>query len=290
MILILGKNGQVARALQEMPWNARVITLGSTELNMDEPNQITKVLDRLLPERPQLVLNAAAYTAVDKAETERERAFRVNSEAVRELGMWCAAQELPIVHFSTDYVYPGTGDTPWTEDDVPGPQNVYGESKLAGDLALLATEAPAYIFRISWVFSPFGHNFVKTMLRLGNEHSQLKIVADQFGSPMSALQIASLVHRAFAAGRPAAEPGIYNLSSAPFVSWHGFSKTIFEEARTQNFHLQIRELIPIKSADYPTPAARPYNSRMSDGKFRRAFGFGLDHWREGLQEILRRLA
>lgn len=289
MILILGKNGQVSRALQEQKWTEEVRVLGSDELDLSAPLTVVSRLNELVNVNPRLVINAAAYTAVDKAESERELAFKINAESVGELGKWCAKQDIPVVHFSTDYVYPGTGERPWTELDPVAPLNVYGESKLAGENALISSGAKAYIFRISWVVSPFGNNFVKTMLRLGADRAQLRVVDDQIGSPMSALQIADLVHQIFASGNPQVTAGVYNLSSGPFVSWCGFASAIFNAAKNENISLKISDVVAIPTSVFPTPARRPQNSRMSDQKLKDVFGVSLADWRDGLNDIVRRL-
>lgn len=292
MILIIGANGQLARSLAEQNWERDVRILGSKDLDLARPSQLRRILDEQFTESPSLIFNAAAYTAVDKAETEKELALRINADAVGEIGKWAHEHETPIIHFSTDYVYSGEGETPYSENDPIGPTNHYGQSKWKGEEELRSVGGSHFIFRISWVVSPFGNNFVKTILRLGSERKELKIVADQVGSPMSALAISRLMHRCFAnSSRESlkAKSGTYNISSAPFCSWHDFAKEIIREGRAQQFSLSVENIIPIPSEEFPTPARRPKNSRLSDALLQKTFGDQLGSWNAHLPEIIRRL-
>lgn len=293
MILILGRNGQLAKSLLELDWDEPVISLDSTELDLSKPDLVQKTLSEKVKQTPRLIFNAAAYTAVDKAESERELAFAVNANAVAEIGKWTQAKNSTLIHFSTDYVYPGVGDTPASVDDTPGPINAYGESKLQGERELTNSKARFFIFRISWVVSPFGNNFVKTMLKLAAERDSLSIVDDQWGSPMSSLAVAALMHRCFHKSNLKWQnlpSEIYNLSAEPFVSWYGFATEIFKVARAQGRTLKVENVSPIPSQNFPTPARRPKNSRMSDLKFRRDFGDHLPPWKDDLTTIVRRLS
>lgn len=298
MILVFGKNGQLAQSLREQRWPVEIRFLGSQEVDLSIPGSCEKVLDDL---RPRWVINAAAYTTVDKAETEKEKAYALNARFPADLADWCKNNEALLTHFSTDYVFSGEGASPRYETDPVGPINEYGRSKELGEAAIAELKAPCLLFRVSWVYSNYGQNFVKTMLRLGEERETIQVVDDQVGSPMSAVAIARLVNRILANDMKrtnsfektlislAERAGIYHLSSSPFVSWHGFAEEIFRQAREMDFPLKVQKVEPISTRQYPTPAQRPLNSRMSDEKFRRVFGFGLEPWKTSLKEVLSRL-
>ena len=227
------------------------------------------------------MINAAAYTGVDKAETETKEAFRVNSETPTAMAEAAAKRALPFVHISTDYVFDGSGETPWQIDDPTGPLGVYGASKLAGEQGVQAAGGTHAILRTSWVVSAHGNNFVKTMLRLGAERDALSIVADQIGGPTPARDIAAAVMEI--AGQLSADPsksGTYHFAGAPDVSWADFAREIFRQAGISC------EVVDIPSSDYPTPAQRPLNSRMDNATTETVFGLKRPDWRNGLRDIL----
>ena len=231
-----------------------------------------------------LVVNAAAYTAVDRAESERDIAFAVNAGAPRVLATECAQRGIPLVHFSTDYVFPGTGDRPLREDDPVGPLSVYGASKLAGEEAVRAAGGPHKIFRLCWVYGPRGRNFFLTMLRLAAERDELRVVADQFGCPTPAAWIAKAVAQAVEVGSDLS--GTWHLASDGQASWHGFAEAIMDGAFERGRLAKRPTIYAISTAEYPTPARRPGYSVLDCGRFEEDFGFRLPPWRQGVTESL----
>jgi dTDP-4-dehydrorhamnose reductase len=227
-----------------------------------------------------VVINAAAYTAVDKAEEEEAQAMVLNAEAPGAMARACAAHDIPFLHISTDYVFAGSGDTPWLETDPVAPRNAYGRSKLAGEQAVLAAGGQAAILRTSWVFSAHGANFVKTMLRLSETRDALSVVADQIGGPTPAADIAAtllVMGRAMQDGQPG---GIYHYGGQPAVSWAGFAREIFAQAG------RATTVTDIPTSAYPTPATRPLNSRLSGDKLLADFGIRPPDWKAGLAAVL----
>ncbi|MFM7677200.1 MAG: dTDP-4-dehydrorhamnose reductase [Synechococcus sp.] len=292
-ILLIGRSGQVAHALQELaavqlPGRSLVVA-ARPELDLAAPAaQLERQLEALLEQvRPALVVNAAAYTAVDRAESEPELALAVNATAVGVLARACAARSLPLLHLSTDYVFDGSGERPWREDDPTGPLGVYGATKLAGEEELRAAGGPHLLLRVSWVFGRQGGNFVRTMLRLAAERPALSVVADQVGGPTSADAIArtllALAEPAIAAEVP---QGTYHYAGQPAVSWHDFAAAIFQEAQDLGLLDAVPALTAIPSSAYPTPAARPANSRLDGSRFQQAFGLPLPDWRDDLRACL----
>jgi dTDP-4-dehydrorhamnose reductase len=250
------------------------------------------VRDCLLSVKPQLLINPAAYTAVDKAETETDSAFQINCHAVEVMGQTMRELGGGIIHFSTDYVYNPEHQTPIGEDDEKSPPNVYAISKWAGEEALRQTHVPHVILRTSWVYGIQGQNFVKTMLRLGREREQLRIVGDQIGSPSSAANLAQAVFSLLLLG--AKDPiafledyqGAYNLADEGYTSWHDFAQEVFRFARDLGMELKVKEVLSILSAEYPTPAKRPLNSRLKLAKFKDTFGLYPKSWQTSLQEFM----
>lgn len=278
MILVFGKTGQVARELQRSVPEA--IFLDRQQADLTEPSQAACHIAEI---KPDAVINAAAYTAVDRAEEEPILAHTVNADAVAAIALSCAGLGIPIVHISTDYVFSGSGTTPWTPDDPTDPIGAYGASKLAGEEALRESGARHVILRTSWVFSAHGNNFVKTMLRLGAERDRLNIVADQIGGPTPAAAIAdaclTIAHR-LAEGH---NGGTYHLSGAPDVSWADFAREIFRQAGL------TPAVVDIPSSDYPTPARRPSNSRLDCSTLKAEFGITRPDWKAGLADVLKDL-
>lgn len=296
-ILLLGANGQVGFALhRSLVAHGEVLaTTRSGRLpgsnapcevaDFDQPPSLDALVRRIVPD---LVVNAAAYTAVDKAESEPEVAHRANAEAVGVLARACEARGVPLVHYSTDYVFPGDASRPWREDDPTAPLGVYGASKLAGEDAIRASGCQHLILRTAWVYGARGHNFLRTMLRLGAERDQLRVVADQTGSPTPAAWIAQAT--ALALGRMDGQSGTWNLVAGGETSWHGFAAAIFDDAMAAGLIERKPEVLPVPSSEYPTPAQRPAYSRLDTGRLARDFGIELPDWREGVRQVIGELA
>lgn len=246
-------------------------------------------------ERPDVIVNAAAYTAVDKAETDEAAAMRVNGEALAVIGSWAAAHDALVVHYSTDYVFAGEASAPYAPDSSTGPQGAYGRSKLAGEASLRASGAPHMIFRTAWVYSPFGHNFFRTMLKLGAERDELRVVADQHGTPTSTSLIVEGTLAALDAYRVAGASareltGTYHLTASGETTWHGFAEAIFAEASEAGLLARLPTVHPIETLDFPTPAKRPAYSVLDNSSFVLTFGQPLPAWREGLRDMVRAIS
>ncbi|WP_281826483.1 dTDP-4-dehydrorhamnose reductase [Jannaschia rubra] len=275
MILVFGRTGQVARELAAASDDVRC--LGRTEADLSVPGACDAAI-RVI--RPAAVINAAAWTDVDAAEAEEEAATRINGAAPGEMARACTDLGIPLVHISTDYVFDGSGDAPWSPDDATAPLGAYGRSKLAGEKAVVAAGCAHVILRTSWVFSGHGRNFLLTMLRLGAERERLTVVADQIGGPTPADAIAAACLKVQDALRDGAPSGIHHFAGTPDVSWADFARGIFEAAGMSC----TVEGIPASA--WPTPAARPANSRMDCSALRVAFGIERPDWREGTGRIL----
>lgn len=277
MILVFGKTGQVATELARQGAD-RVICLGRDAANLTDPAACSAAIET---HKPRAVINAAAWTAVDKAEEHEAEARVINGDAPTAMARSCAALNIPLVHISTDYVFAGTGTAPWRETDPVKPQNAYGRTKRAGEEGVRAAQGPHAILRTSWVVSAHGNNFVKTMLRLGAERDRLTIVADQIGGPTPAADIAATcLTIADQLTRDPGKSGTYHLSGGPDVSWADFARAIFDLAGL------TPEVVDIPTTDFPTPASRPLNSRMDNGALLRSFGIARPDWRAGLTDIL----
>lgn len=292
-IIVLGAHGQVGKALIELLGN-KAIALSRNEIDLDQPEILREKLDQASQAKPIIALiNAAAYTQVDLAEKEKEKAFRINAESPGILADWCKSKKIPLIHYSTDYVFNGEGNKPWTEEDPVSPQNSYGISKLEGEKRIQSSGCDFLIFRTSWVFDSTGKNFVNTMLRLGKERETLKVVSDQKGAPTYAphLAIASLKALVKAQemiqnqGNPFPS-GVYHLCNLGETSWFEFAQTIFNMTRAKGVELKITNLQPISSAEYPTPAKRPLNSRLNTSKAKNILSIELPEWIEGLKDCL----
>ncbi|WP_431323496.1 dTDP-4-dehydrorhamnose reductase [Rhizobium sp. YTU87027] len=279
-ILLLGKNGQVGRELQRtlLPLG-QVVALGRSELNFDSTADISRVLRS---HAPDLIVNAAAYTAVDRAESEVEAAFRVNAEAVRVIADYARERDACLVHYSTDYVFDGRKDAPYVEQDTANPQSVYGRSKREGEIAIEESGCNFLVFRTSWVFSVHGINFIKTILRLAAERTSLGVVDDQFGAPTSAELISDVTALAIAAYyRGGLAAGTYHLAASGRTSWYGLACHILEYARRLDLPLMLSPegLKAITTADYPLPAKRPANSLLNTNALTSRVGLSLPDWR-----------
>ncbi len=282
-ILIIGRTGQIAtELLARLPEAA---ALEPPDLDLTDAASIAAALARY---RPEAIINAAAYTAVDRAEDARALAFAVNATGPLLLGEAAARAGIPVVHYSTDYVFDGSKATPYTEADAPDPIGAYGASKLAGELLLHLAQPRSVTFRTAWVCSPHGSNFVKTMLRLGAEREELRVVADQHGAPTFAADLAAaaiaVLPRLVAA--PAGDScfGVFHLTGAPYTTWFDFAAAILDGAARRG--AKRPRLVPITTADYPTPAKRPANSRLDCSRARDLLGIAPVDWREGLEHCL----
>ncbi len=289
-ILVIGRSGLLARALDVRgAGKARICFYGRETVDLMVPGQAAKAIDA---ERPDLVINAAAYTAVDDAETEREAAFRINGEAVGEIAMAAATVNAALIHLSTDYVFDGRKAGAYVEDDPVNPVNVYGASKRAGEMAALEGNARTLVLRTSWVYSPWGRNFVLTMLKLAGERTRLRVVDDQRGKPTSALDLADacLAAGARLAETPAESPlwGLYHYAASGTCSWADFAAEIFEQAGRRGGPMP--EIERVGSADYPSTAPRPANSALDCTRFETTFGVKTVPWPEALARVLELVA
>ena len=278
-ILLTGKSGQVGSALQHsLAPLGQLIATDKAALDLSD----LKSLDRKIKDaKPDVIVNAAAYTAVDRAERERELALRVNSSAVKAIGEAASACGALVVHFSTDYVFDGEKAGAYTEEDLPRPINVYGKSKLAGERALAATGCRYFIFRTSWVYGPTGRNFLLAILAAARAKPALRVVNDQRGAPTSSNAIASAIARVLSSSDLSKRAnGIFHLSAAGQTTWHGFAQEILARKG-----LRI-PVVPISSAEHAAPAKRPKNSLLDNSKLLKTFGIALPGWREGLAAVL----
>lgn len=277
-ILVFGKTGQVATELQRQ---ADVVALGRDVADLTDPAQCVAAIEEA---DADVIINAAAYTAVDKAETETDLAEAINHTAVGAMAQAAAERGIPFLHISTDYVFPGGGETPWKTDDETGPLGVYGATKLHGERAVQLAGGAHGILRTSWVFSAHGNNFVKTMLRLGKERDALTIIDDQIGGPTAAADIAAaLLKMAESFYDGDGVSGIYHFAGAPETSWAGFATEIFAQADIEC------AVIPIPTTDYPTPATRPLNSRLNCATTTTTFGIAQPDWKSSLRNVLKEL-
>ncbi|MCL4758678.1 MAG: dTDP-4-dehydrorhamnose reductase [Rhodocyclaceae bacterium] len=290
-LLVTGALGQVGFELVRslMPLG-EVRGLRRQDCDLSNPEAIASTVAAF---RPDVIVNAAAYTAVDHAEHEEPLAHVVNATAPGLLAEVAQRLGALLVHYSTDYVFDGAKDQPWTEDDPVGPLNAYGRSKLAGERAIARTDCDYLILRTSWVFASRGGNFVRTMLRLGAERESLRIVGDQIGAPTWARNIADataqiVVHAQAERNEGSFERGVYHLASAGETSWHGFASAIFDHVRTHCTAqpMKVRDIVPIPASEYPLPALRPANSRLDCGKLERRYGIVMPPWRDALARCL----
>ena len=291
-VLVTGAKGQLGRELARAAWPAgwEAVALGRDTLDLADPAAIAAVVADGQGGQPwAAVINAAAYTAVDKAETDQVAAWRVNALAPAAFGEACAKAGIPLIHVSTDYIFAGDKAGAWEVDDPVAPLGVYGASKLGGELAVRTSGARHVIVRTAWVVSAHGSNFVKTMLRVGAERDTLRVVDDQRGSPTSAADLAQALMTITVrlADDPEAPTGTFHFSNARAVSWAGFATEIFRQSAERGGPTAIVE--PITTADYPTPARRPANSLLSHDALRHAYGIKPRPWSEALSDILDKL-
>ncbi len=291
-LLLLGGNGQVGRelrrslaALGELVVATRGGGAGDAAADFDAPESLVGLIARIAPD---VVVNAAAHTAVDQAEQDRDAAFRVNAEAPAVLARACAARGALLLHYSTDYVFDGNATRPYREDDPTAPLGVYGESKLAGEVAIRDSGARHAILRTAWVYAVHGRNFLRTMLRLAGERDALRVVADQVGAPTPASWIADATAAMLRRGIDGA--GTWHVVAAGETSWHGFASAIMREAVAAGLLARAPSVLPIGTADYPTPARRPAYSVLDTARLRRDFGLQPPGWEAGLRATLREFA
>lgn len=291
-ILLLGGNGQVGHECRRSlaPLGELVVTTRTGELpdgsrcealDLSRLDDITPLIERVAPD---MVVNATAYTAVDRAEDDEAAAFLINRDAPGRIAAACAAQGASLIHYSTDYVFDGSGERPWREDDPTGPLGTYGRSKLAGEQAVAASGARYLILRTAWVYGLHGANFLRTMLRLGAERDELKVVADQIGSPTPAWLIADVTAAIIRHGIAAS--GIRHLVAAGQTSWHGFADAIFDEARDAGLLASRPTVLPIPTSGFPTRAVRPAWSVLDTTRLQIEYGLEMPHWRDALRTTL----
>ncbi|MEA5511113.1 dTDP-4-dehydrorhamnose reductase [Crocosphaera sp. UHCC 0190] len=284
-ILLIGSDGQVGRELQDTLTSlGRVISVNRQTMNLIDPNQIRQVI---IEAKPDIIINAAAYTAVDRAESESDLALAINGTAPTIMAEEAQKIGAFLLHISTDYVFDGTKNTPYLEDDLTHPLSVYGQTKLIGETGIQKASDRYIILRTAWVYGTYGKgNFVKTMLRLGQEREELRIVADQVGSPTWARDIAEAIAQLLLTVNLTETSEIYHFTNSGVTSWYDFAVAIFEEAENLGFPIQVKQVIPITTADYPTPAKRPAYSVLSGQKITSILGNYPPYWRNSLKQML----
>ena len=284
-ILVTGQGGQVAQALAEQAKGHELVFAARPDFDLSKPETIEAAVARI---QPELIVSAAAYTAVDKAESEPELAMAINGDGPGVLARAGAKIGAPIIHLSTDYVFDGSLDRPWREDDPTGPLGVYGATKLAGEQAVQASGAAHAVIRLAWVYSPFGANFVKTMLRLAETRDSLNVVEDQRGCPSSALDIATAILKVVEHWQRESEnSGLYHFAGAGETNWAEFARAIFAESARHDG--PTADVTGIPTSGYPTPAQRPSNSRLDCTRFAETFGYRAPPWQESLAVVVNRL-
>jgi dTDP-4-dehydrorhamnose reductase len=289
-ILLLGKNGQVGWELQRSlaPLGEVVALDRTTQDNLcGDLSDLATLEKTVLAVRPDVIVNAAAYTAVDKAESNIHLSKAINVKAPELLAKLSKYLDALLIHYSTDYVFDGSGSIPWEEDDVTGPLSVYGQTKLDGELAIQSSGCQYLIFRTSWVFASKGTNFAKTMLRLASEREQLKVIVDQIGAPTSAELIADVSAQTVkTAIYNNTKSGLYHLAASGETSWYEYACYVIEQARLMGKSLKVSKINEVPSSEYPTPATRPLNSRLNCAKIVRTFDLYLPSWKVGVKRML----
>jgi dTDP-4-dehydrorhamnose reductase len=293
-ILVTGISGQVGSAtVKRLSSHATVIAADRALLDLTELDAIPRVFEKTAPD---LVINAAAYTAVDRSEDEPEVARRVNADAPGVMAQWCANHAVPLIHFSTDYVFDGHGIRGWSENDAPRPISAYGASKLAGEQQIRAAGGCCLIIRTSWIYAARGTNFLRKIAALAKTNKELRIVADQVGAPTSAALIAEGLHRMLEVGLPFFQAkaneahGLVHLAASGEASWHEFTTQIVQGLRSRGVFLSVERIVPIRTDEYPLPARRPLNSRFNLQRLMDVFGIKPPHWTEALDPELDQLA
>ena len=291
-ILLFGKTGQVGWELQRSLaplGNIIAVDVHSTDFcgDFSNPEGVAETVRRV---KPDVIVNAAAHTAVDKAESERDFAQLLNATSVEAIAKEAEKINAWFIHYSTDYVFPGDGEKPWVETDATAPLNTYGETKLAGELAVQQHCKQHLIFRTSWVFAGKGNNFAKTMLRLAKEREELSIINDQFGAPTGAELLADCTAHAIKIAMAKPEvAGLYHLVASGTTTWFDYANLVFAEAKEAGLILAVNKTNPVPTSSYPTPARRPYNSRLDTSKFQQTFDLTLPSWDVGVKRMLAEL-
>ena len=290
-ILLLGKNGQVGWELQRSlaPLGELLALDRSSTSHCGDLSNLEGLVETVRVYGPDVVVNAAAYTAVDKAETDSQTAFLVNELAPEALSSVCAAIGAYLVHFSTDYVFDGSGQSPWLETDATAPLNVYGHSKLAGEKGIAKQGAKHVIFRTSWVYGTEGGNFAKTMLRLAQERDRMTVINDQYGAPTGAALLADVTALALQASQP--PTGIYHLAAAGETTWYAYAEYVLAKAKQikPSLNYAVRDFVAVPTSDFPTPAARPLNSRLNCSRLEQALQLKLPLWQAGVDAMLTKI-
>lgn len=289
-ILVTGTTGQVGRVLQEvLRGRGQILAPARSDFDLSDPNSLAERLDVL---EPTLIINPAAYTAVDRAEDDAELAFRVNAEAPGVIAHWAARHGVPFVQFSTNYVFNGLSDRPWCEDDPCEPLSVYGKSKLKGELGVREAGGAHLIARTSWVYAAVGNNFLQTIFRLAREKIELRVVSDQLGTPTSAKSLAWAMNSVLPddAGETCAAfskvGGILHIANAGSTSWHGFASSIVQGLRERNIELKVLDVVPISTREFPAKAARPLESRLDLARLAGTCGIKMPSWQQALSDEL----
>lgn len=298
-ILLLGKNGQVGwelqRALQPLG-EVTALDRSNNEIGLCGDIANFSAIEHVLKQiQPDIVVNATAYTAVDKAESEQDAADLINHTAVAYLAERCKQQNILLIHYSTDYVFDGMGVNAWTEDEVKQPVNYYGRSKRDGEIALENSQVRFINFRTCWVYGTHGHNFIKTMLKLAKTKDELSIIQDQVGVPTGAALIADITAQVLryyslqSSGQQAILHGHYHLAPAGETTWYDYAQFIFAQARQSGINLAIQRVTPIATSAYPTPARRPLNSRLNTQKLKHTFKLHLPEWQQGVTQVIQEI-
>lgn len=292
-ILVTGVSGQVGGALASRLEQHDIVAADRSALDLSRSGEIAETLDRL---KPELIINSAAFTAVDLAESQQELAKRINTAAPEAIAGWGATHDVPVIYFSTDYIFDGSGEAPWSEDDPAAPLSVYGKTKHDGELAVRAAGGAFLIIRLCWVYSAAGKNFMRTIAKLAQQRDMLRVVADQIGAPTSAKQIAEAVTQMVGEDiellceRCARSRGLVHLAASGETSWHGFACAVIGGLRAREVHLNVEEVVPISTSEYPTPAKRPNNSRLELTRLAMVFGIRPAEWPAPLNRELDLLA
>jgi dTDP-4-dehydrorhamnose reductase len=293
-ILVTGGTGQIGAALlPRLAALGAIVAPNRAELDFARPSDLAAQLDRIAP---HLIINCAAYTNVDAAEDERDLAYMVNAESPGIIARWAAAHRVPLVHLSSDYVFDGSGERPWREDDPSGPLSAYGASKLAGEQSVQAASGPHLIVRTSWIYAAQGRNFLRTIASLASQRSELRVVADQVGAPTSAAIVANGVVQILGASIDdlprcfATSCGLVHLAATGTTSWHGFAVAIVQGLKARGAPVKAERVVPIPTGEYPVKAIRPRNSRLDLQRLAQVFGITPLHWTNALEIELDQLA
>ncbi|MDB2414863.1 dTDP-4-dehydrorhamnose reductase [Rickettsiales bacterium] len=282
-IIVTGRNGQVGSALCDI-LSDKAIGLSRNEVDLSDPESLYEKLEKY---NPSAIINAAAYTAVDKAEEEKDLAFKINAHSPAIMAKFCKDKDIPFITYSTDYVYSGEGNKPHNENSPKTPLNIYGKSKLEGENLVREVGGKYIILRVSWIYDSVHQNFVKTMLRLGKEREDLRIVNDQIGAPTYAPSLAKASIDILNSDR--FYPGIYNLCPQGETSWYDYALEIFTLAKDNDIELKVKNIEPVASSEFPTPAKRPLNSRLDCSLIKEKLNIELPHWKNDLKECMEKI-